>query len=396
MSKAAAPHPDTLFSQSKTARTVKTVADLTALKNPRAGNPAKVVTDGVAELWTFDDSDLSAEVAADEEGALAPPDFDASGASGAWKVVHESGVIIGEHGKKFRLASTGVLRNNAGTWEFLNDATHEPVGNISVSNPTPTVLRLSHKFSGKNLFAIAVPDETYARMGMTCGISSSPGEADLSCYLPFEFKLTTDGSNDPTMTIIPELASRVDAVVRNGFNLRVVHTGGVTDAPQCTSLNGVTVPVVVEHTAASLEINQHSPGSYSYRARYTSGAWEIASNDQAGPSLDASSFGSNGNLVFSGMTATAPPYGNAPNSPNGNGRAITWTQTGVTARIYDAAGNPITAPTEGMELSFSRGGGLVPNGSTSLPSGSVLVRRGRIPCDFSDLVSPASIGGFPN
>lgn len=384
-------------SQALATNHVKRVVDLAALRavtGMQANQAVEMVATGRAGLFRWDASDLSEQVAADPMGGIYVPPAGQDGSAGAWVRSLDDGMVRGDYGKRYRFVG-GVLRNNAGTWEFLKDANHDPVGNVSVSLDSPTVLRITHKFTGyRNVTAIVVPDEAYARLGMTCGVSSSPDNARITCYLPLEFVVTTNGADAPTIDIAPEIAGRISKVSRNGFNIRVVHNGAMKDAPQVTPMGGSTVPFVMSYDATSIEINQHSFAPYAYQARYTESteSWTLDTNDPAGVTLNVSNFGLNGNVIFSGTTPTVPVYGGNANSPFGDARIITRNQTTMTVKVFGSDGNIITEPVDGFEVTCSRGGGFIPNASTTLPSGSILVRRGYVPCDFGDLAGTTSLG----
>lgn len=72
-----------------TGSTVATRAILAAIAAPAAGNVRTLTESGRDGEFVFDDSDLSAEVTADEyQGVYVPPSTDTTGASGAWVRSH--------------------------------------------------------------------------------------------------------------------------------------------------------------------------------------------------------------------------------------------------------------------------------------------------------------------
>jgi len=78
----------------------------------------------------------------------------------------------------------GVIRNNAGTWEFIEDATHYGrSGCLSVTTSGTGMPVITYNKTYDNIISfIATPDETYAKNGVTMGSSVLRGSAEISMY----------------------------------------------------------------------------------------------------------------------------------------------------------------------------------------------------------------------
>jgi len=75
----------------------------------------------------------------------------------------------------------GVLRNNSGTWEAIDNSGHSPVNIESVSATTSGItVNFTFTASKVRTFIVGV-DETYAGMGYVCGASAGFDNAIIKC-----------------------------------------------------------------------------------------------------------------------------------------------------------------------------------------------------------------------
>ncbi|MDB5886182.1 MAG: hypothetical protein JWR74_2353, partial [Polaromonas sp.] len=91
--------------------------------------------------------------------------------------------------KKTRVIACVLRQNTAGSgWYLINDAGHNPLGIASVS-VVAGQLTITYDFTAsKVLSLIAVPDETFAAGGLTCGPSVGLTSAQIELFAPFEMR----------------------------------------------------------------------------------------------------------------------------------------------------------------------------------------------------------------
>jgi hypothetical protein len=65
----------------------------------------------------------------------------------------------------------GVLRNTAGTWEFINDANHASFGFASISQDSTSITLTYSQTATKVGTLIVAPDETFTQRGLIAGAS---------------------------------------------------------------------------------------------------------------------------------------------------------------------------------------------------------------------------------
>ena len=77
----------------------------------------------------------------------------------------------------------GVIRNTGGTWSYINDADHEPLNLVSISQPNSYTVRVTYnKTYAKVITFICAPDEGYTENGIFMGASVGLGFADIRLY----------------------------------------------------------------------------------------------------------------------------------------------------------------------------------------------------------------------
>lgn len=65
-----------------------------------------------------------------------------------------------------------VIRNESGTWAYINDGNHSPKGFTTISQPTLNQVQINYaKTYTRVKSLVACPDETYAKIGVNCGAS---------------------------------------------------------------------------------------------------------------------------------------------------------------------------------------------------------------------------------
>lgn len=86
------------------------------------------------------------------------------------------------------------------TWAFINDSKHTPINmsDVTVDANGDLVITYSAPSSKKSSF-VAVPDETFAGWGMTCGASVGNDDAAISLFAPLSGTITAAGiqASDP-------------------------------------------------------------------------------------------------------------------------------------------------------------------------------------------------------
>ena len=82
--------------------------------------------------------------------------------------------------KKLKLYG-GVCINTAGTWSFLNDASHT-FFNLTSATTVSNRLRVSYPTVGKVISFTCTPDETYAQNGISMGASVGLSSANVIMY----------------------------------------------------------------------------------------------------------------------------------------------------------------------------------------------------------------------
>jgi hypothetical protein len=76
-----------------------------------------------------------------------------------------------------------VIRNTAGTWSFINDSTHVPVGFTSVTALAGGRIQLNYNKTYTKVIALqCTPDETYAKYGITMGASVGTNLSYIDLY----------------------------------------------------------------------------------------------------------------------------------------------------------------------------------------------------------------------
>lgn len=389
---------------SDSVRTVQTIDDLALIKadSLKDGQSAQVVSTGRAGLFRWQSGDLSAEVAADPDRLVyVPSNNDPSGETGAWVLNGSSGrsALLGNDGRRYAVIA-GAVRNPGTGWEFIQDSAHNPsrVTGVSASGITLTI-EFDVPEGGRVVTGMVVPDEALSRHGLIVGPSLARDYMDIRGFLPLELSLETDGPNSPILTVRPELASQVSAS-RQGFSLRVNHPAVQDQGPVVSRHAGAPDVWLESVNDGAFNLRQLSSGQNYYRVRYTAGEWQLATND-SGASLDSSSFTSNGNLVVNlgaELGARDPFFQSVSNRYN-PARIISSGASSFTLRFVDAAtGADITTEAETSMESYILYGPqkVIENTSTTLPAGKYTVRRGHIPVDWSDIVSPDSHGGNTN
>lgn len=85
----------------------------------------------------------------------------------------------GTPGRQYK-AVAGVLRNTGGVWACIDDAGHRPLNIASVSQDATTIT-IVYTFNGSTVGALlCVPDEAYAKEGISFGASVGTGASVIS------------------------------------------------------------------------------------------------------------------------------------------------------------------------------------------------------------------------
>ncbi|ROZ86903.1 hypothetical protein EF096_01970 [Pseudomonas neustonica] len=302
--------------------------------------------------------------------------------------------------KQVRIAA-GALRNPGTGWEFIQDSEHDPINAVSVTVDDSVNLRVSFKGTNAKVIAgIAVPDEAYARHGLTVGCSVGVGSMDIRAFMPLEFSLATNGTSAPVVTARKEIANLISAS-RQGFSIRVNHPAVKDGGPLVQPYVGAPAVFADSVTDTTFNLAQSLPASPKYyRIRYVSGAWQLSTND-TGATLDSSAFSSNGNLVVTlgtAITLGEEFFQSVSDRYTSNCKIITPGLNSFTVRFYDATGAVRTTATDSTMESYIQYGPPVAafNSSTTLPAGTYKIRRGPVPIDWSALTSPDSYGANAN
>lgn len=303
--------------------------------------------------------------------------------------------------KKTRIIA-GALRNDGAGWQFISDGAHNPMNVSSVSITDALTLRVN--FAGTNakvISGLVTTDESYARLGLQVGASVAANYMDINGYLPLAFKIQTDGSNAPIITAINEIKNRITPS-RQGFAMRINHTGATKDAPQLSVESGSPPAKITSVTDTAMNILQESlPQQKYYRVRYTGGTWQLLTND-TGATLDSSNFLTTGDLIVTlGTAITGNDFANQSVSnryPQSNAKILTSGLTSFTLRFYDNAGVLLkTAADSTMESYILYGAAKsATNATSNLPVGTYYVNRGLIPIYWDELTSPTTYGGNCN
>ena len=101
--------------------------------------------------------------------------------------------VLFRYGDKEYVAMWGVLRNNAGTWEFLNDSGHVPFGVDGVSVVGDEIIIDYTSLGATKVGTFGVwPDERFARDGIYPGPSVAVTEAKIRIGAPLNFSVNVD------------------------------------------------------------------------------------------------------------------------------------------------------------------------------------------------------------
>lgn len=155
---------------------------------------------------------------------------------------------------------SGVIRNTAGTWAFIDDVDHEPLRLVSITQPNTTDVRIVYdKTYTKVISLISTADETYAKNGVFVGSSVGLSDSvirlfqeneladfisyDGSAFVSLNSKFTIGSYNSGVLNLThPACRNDVNAQVTTRdnatFDMRIGSVGATSTAVKFVNHNG--------------------------------------------------------------------------------------------------------------------------------------------------------------
>lgn len=170
--------------------------------------------------------------------------------------------LRGDTGKSYRVVSA-ILRNTGSGWFVLDDGGHNPIGVNSVTVNEDGSLHVDYDNLGQANIVntlLAVPDETFASMGIVMGSSVSNEFCNIYLYAPLDFRIDLDtGTVSAPDFFYPEISMGVatDAFTINHPHIVYADNTTLSASPVggAASLGAQAKTSPISNTSTTLEIN---------------------------------------------------------------------------------------------------------------------------------------------
>lgn len=308
-----------------------------------------------------------------------------------------SGTIETNVGKPARVY-LGVIRNIGAGWYYIEDAVHEKLNFTSLEINETSEIKVNMRAGKKVGSIIAVPDETFAGLGLTCGTSVGVYNTNVRLYAEFSGKIGGDGVIN----------------TKDWFNGTYTTTKSADGTQVTVDFDGVddiNLPfsIVPEYEGSApfdgLEIRAYrvSLKSVIFRAfkdlygyvSYNGSAWVASSSCVANISAAFNNTTGELTITHDGMSADAGHLAfhslniEMRDSAGGliHARVVSSNWTTIVVKFYDATGNVILTPNTNMRLWFNRPGFKVPH--VWVPAAKAYFNMGRTKLRADKVVSVA-------
>lgn len=288
----------------------------------------------------------------------------------------KAGMVYGDNTSyRYRVISA-VIRNTGSGWFIINDAAHEPTGLQSVSVEPDGTIRLNHNVGATQVGSlVAVPDETFGKMGLVIGGSIGTSISFLQISAPLNFTVNTGTG---VITAPSVFGSDITTSVSSGV-CTINHPATTTGtAPTAVSVGSAT-KTDFNVSFGTTQIVIDGVGDIDGYIRWDGSAWQYTGNLRTPPTF-----------AFAGgeLTVTHPAcdqfnlslVGREDGLRVGAG-AIDGTSFKV--RFYDSTGAQVTTVSTLMKFYVTRRARALKNAL----SGSVSIQAGYAPVDANNVVS---------
>ncbi|MGQ4234187.1 BppU family phage baseplate upper protein [Enterococcus faecium] len=297
----------------------------------------------------------------------------------------------------------GVIRRDATGWFYIEDAVHEKVNMLTVSETANNEIEVTYTDAGKVGSMIVAPDETLASLGVIAGASVGDYRAYIKCYAPFVGYISSNGTVVNTNALFTDTATSVVSVDKTKMTVAYDGAGNGLDKTLVSPVNDNAAPFtgVDYHTsrtgAGTVEVRAFHP-LYANVA-FDGTNWVVTTKCVA--NITAAWDGSTNELVIThdgmpsgaGYTQFMDVALTMRKSTSGaliHGRVTSVNTTQIRIEFYNAAGTKLTAASNEMRLYISRPGFKVPH---EIPPGAriyfdfgySIVRPSKLQIPFSNL-----------
>lgn len=336
-------------------------------------------TSAVTAIGFADDAAASAAASA---GSAESAALSATEAASTLAEIDTQGYTRGEVGKAYRVLS-GVVRNVAGVWDFIDDAGHTPTNLLSLTDIDVYTLRVNYgETYGKVSTFTLCPDDALAPYGVNLGSDVGTSFANITFNAPFSCVFSGAG----VFTKIAPLWEDYATVTPNGRGFTITHpqtadklsygtTGedAVVVCIEAASSGATNLPMgLVVSGVSRTEFKVHAVDDLNGFVTYSGSAWaqSLSSNLDA-PVL---SWTASNTLKI----AHANVVKNVLPEVNGFGgvylpQVVNIGPDFFEVAFYDYAGTKILTPNSNMKVSYRRTGPV----PSSFPTGLIVnCRRG--------------------
>ncbi|HGD7274448.1 TPA: BppU family phage baseplate upper protein [Enterococcus faecium] len=297
----------------------------------------------------------------------------------------------------------GVIRRDATGWFYIEDAVHEKVNMLTVSETANNEIEVTYTDAGKVGSMIVAPDETLASLGVIAGASVGDYRAYIKCYAPFVGYISSNGTVVNTNALFTDTATSVVSVDKTKMTVAYDGAGNGLDKTLVSPVNDNAAPFtgVDYHTsrtgAGTVEVRAFHP-LYANVA-FDGTNWVVTTKCVA--NITAAWDGATNELVIThdgmpsgaGYTQFMDVALTMRKSTSGaliHGRVTSVNTTQIRIEFYNAAGTKLTAASNEMRLYISRPGFKVPH---EIPPGAriyfdfgySIVRPSKLQIPFSNL-----------
>lgn len=281
--------------------------------------------------------------------------------------------------RKLRVIA-GSVRNTGDGWKWISDNAHTPVGVIPEVSVSGLSVRIDYGFTAKRVVSlVAVPDETFAGMGLTVGGSVGTEFTNLSIAAPLEFSVDIGTG---AITAPAFRGSNITTAETNGA-LVITHPRVNNDLSVFMQKIGSASPIHsdIVLSPGATQITLYGGGNIDGRLSYDGNTWAYAGEMRSAPSVAFNS--ATGELT---VTHTECDQYNISIVPMmGGNRAVLTDVSSVNFKVkfLDVSNIAQLAVPSGTAFIFSRKANI----AKTRRKGLYGVRRGYAAIGASDLVS---------